>query len=139
MTINVDTSGAQVPKTASAVTDGRIDVWINGAGSAITTGQKKVYVEYPFAGTITAARLIADQSGDVVVDIWKKTFASLPTVADTITASAKPTLSSAQTDEDTTLTGWTTAITAKDIFDFNIDSAATITKLHIILEIEKTV
>ena len=80
----------------------------------ITTGVKG-FVEVPFACTITAATLLstdaAATSGSIVVDIWKDTYANYPpTVADTITASAKPTLSAASKSRDTTLTGWTTAI-----------------------------
>jgi len=111
---------------------------IDGGGSAITTGQKG-HLEIPFACTIQAATLLADQSGSIVIDIWKDTYANFPpTVADTITASAKPTLSSAQKYQDTTLTGWTTAISAGDILAFNVDSAATVTRVTLSLKVIKT-
>jgi hypothetical protein len=99
----------------------------NGA-SALTTGAKKVYVSVPYDCTITRWRIIADQSGSIVFDIWKQTFAAFPpTVAQSITASAKPTLSAAQTAESATLTGWTTAISAGDILEINVDSVTTVT------------
>lgn len=105
-------------------------VVLDGGGSAITTGAKKVYVTVPFDCTITKARLLADQSGSIVVDVWKDTYTNFPpTVADTITASAKPTLSSAQKSEDSTLTGWTTSLSAGDIIEVNVDSASTVTKV----------
>lgn len=108
---------------------------IDGGGSALSTGIKAdVYV--PYACTITAVTLLADQAGDVVVDIWKDSLANYPpTDADSITASAPPTLSSAASGQDATLSGWTTAISAGDTLRFNIDSASTITRLALTLTV----
>lgn len=108
---------------------------IDGGGSALTTGVKAdVYV--PYACTITAVTMLADQSGSCVVDIWKDSYANYPpTVADSITASAKPTISAATKSQDTTLTGWTTSISAGDTLRFNIDSASTLTRLTLALTV----
>jgi hypothetical protein len=115
-------------------------VTIGDGSTVLTTGAKKIYEKIPYSGAITKVTLQADQVGDVVVDIWKKTYgAAVPTVADTITASAKPTLSSQSTSQDSTLTGWTTAVTAEDVFEINVDSVGTITKLTISLDIDKSV
>jgi hypothetical protein len=109
----------------------------DGGGSAITTGLK-AFLQVPFDCTIIAATLLADLSGDLVIDIWKDTYANHPpTVADTITASAKPTLSSAIKATDSTLTGWTKAITANDILAFNVDSATTVTLAILILSVTR--
>jgi hypothetical protein len=113
-----------------------IGVTVDGAGVAITTGVKG-YIRVPFACTITAVHILADQAGDVVFDVWKDEYVDHPpTVADTITASAKPTLSSADQYEDTTLTGWTTAIAAGDVLGFNVDSAATVTRVTLMLTVD---
>lgn len=113
----------------------QIGLVVDGGGSVLTTGLKG-FKSFPVAGTITRARLLADQSGSIVIDIWKDTYANFPpTVADTITASAKPTLSTAQKSEDTTLTGWTTAVSAGDVFGFNVDSVTTITRILLELTI----
>ncbi len=81
---------------------------IDGGGAAIATGIKGD-LEIPFACTINQVTLLADQSGSIVVDIWKDTYANYPpTGADSITASAKPTISAAAKSQDATLTGWTT-------------------------------
>lgn len=113
----------------------QIGITIDGGGSAITTGIKGDRTS-PWTGTITGVRMLADISGSAVVDIWKDTFANYPpTVADTITAAAKPTISAATKSEDTTLTGWTTSVTAGDTFRFNVDSATTITRLTLELTI----
>jgi hypothetical protein len=112
-----------------------VEFVIDGGGAAITTGIKGD-VEIPDAGTITSVRLLADQSGSIVIDIWKDTYANFPpTDADSITASAPPTISSATKSQDTTLTGWTTSVAAGDILRFNVDSATTITRVTLSLQI----
>ena len=110
----------------------------DGAGAVLATGVKgDLYV--PFACTITGVVMLADVSGSAVIDIWKDSYANYaPTVADTITASAKPTISSGIKSLDTTLTGWTTAIAAGDSLRFNLDSVATITRLTLQLTVSRT-
>lgn len=111
---------------------------IDGGGSAITTGVKGD-IAVDFGCTINQVTLLADQSGSIVVDIWKDTYANYPpTVADTITASAKPTISSTTKAKDSTLTGWTTTISAGDTLRFNVDSATTITRCIVILKVTRT-
>lgn len=111
---------------------------LDGGGIALTTGIKGD-IRVPFNCTINSVTLLADQSGSIVVDIWKDSYANYPpTVADTITASAKPTLSGASKSEDTTLTGWTTTIIAGDTLRINIDSAATLTRVALLLKVTKT-
>lgn len=115
----------------------RIDVQFYNGGSAIGTG---IYQDMlvPFSCVITKATLLADQTGSIVVDIWKNLYSVFPpTVAGTITAAAKPTLSSEVKSQDSTLTGWTTAITAGDILRFNVDSATTVTRVLLQLEVTK--
>lgn len=115
-----------------------IEVVIDGGGSAIATGLKG-FLEVPFDCVVTAWRIVSDASGSIVVDIYKDTYANFPpTVADTITASAKPTLSSAQKNEDSTLTGWTTSFTDGDWLAFNVDSATTVTRVTLSLTVRRT-
>lgn len=114
-----------------------IEYVIDGGGSAITTGVKG-FLEIPYAATINRATVLCDQSGSIVVDVWKDTYANYPpTVADTITASAKPTVSAATKGQVTTLTGWTTAVSAGDIIGLNVDSASTVTRCTISLKVTK--
>lgn len=116
-----------------------INIIIDGGGTAITTGVK-ADVLIPYASTITAARLLADQTGSIVVDIWKDTYANFPpTAGDSITASAKPTLSSGFKYEDTTLTGWTASLTAGDYLRVNVDSATTVTRVVLVLTITRSI
>ena len=107
-------------------------------GGLVLVAASKVRVRVPFACTITAATIVADQSGSAVVDIWKDTYANYPpTVADTITASAKPTLSSAIKNTDSTLTGWTVALAAGDWLFFNLDSITTCTYVRVDLSVTR--
>ncbi|HVP86048.1 MAG TPA: DUF2793 domain-containing protein [Rhizomicrobium sp.] len=111
---------------------------IDGGGSAITTGVKGDLI-IPFDCTIASATVLADQSGSIVIDVWKDTYANFPpTSADSIAASAKPTLSSAAKSQDATLTGWSTAISAGDTLRFNVSSASTVTRVTLILKVVKS-
>lgn len=115
-----------------------IGITIDGGGSAITTGVKG-YINVPYGCTITQATLLADQTGSIVVDVWKDTYANYPpTVADTITAAAKPTISATNKSQDSTLTGWTTSVTTGDVIGFNVDSCTTITRATLVLKVNRT-
>lgn len=108
---------------------------VNGGGSVISTGIAG-QLSFSFACTILGWTLLADQSGSVVVDIWKVPFASYPpTDTNTIVASLPPTITGAQAAASTTLTGWTTTVAANDTMMFNIDSVTSITNLTIALTI----
>jgi hypothetical protein len=113
---------------------------IDGGGSAITTGVKGDLGPFDFAGVVEAWTALADQSGSIVVDIWKDSYANFPpTVADTITGAEKPTISAATKGQDTSLaagTGW--AIAVGDIWRFNVDSAATVTRVTLSFKVRRT-
>ncbi len=112
-------------------------VIIDGNGAPFSTGIK-AYLQIPFNATITSVTLLADQTGSVVVDIWKDTYANYPpTVADSICGASKPTITSSNKYTDSTLTGWTKAITANDVLAFNIDSVTSIVKLTISLTLAR--
>jgi hypothetical protein len=107
---------------------------IDGGGVAITTGVKGD-VEIGFAGTITAWRLFADQTGSIVIDTWKDTYANFPpTVGDTMWGT-KPTLSSAVKAE---ATGLSIAVAAGDIIRVNVDSASTVTRVTLSFTMTKS-
>jgi len=131
-------TGGSYPSTAQQLYNSRIRtiavVMDNGDYPLVAGKIVRVKVDYPC--TIQSAELVADQSGSAVVDIWKKAYSSLPaTVANTITASAKPTLSAALKYQDATLTGWTKTIAAGEYLYFKLDSSSTITALTISLKV----
>ncbi len=107
-------------------------------GSTIATGIK-AYRRIPFACRIVKATVLLEQSGSIVWDIWKDTYANYPpTVADTITASAKPTVTTATKSEDSTLTGWTRSIAAGDVLGVKVDSITTAAWSALILDVQRT-
>lgn len=107
--------------------------FIDGQGSAVSTGFAGV-VDVQFDGELIAGYLLLDQSGSIVVDVWRDTFANYPpTNADTITAGAELTISSATNVEDSILSGWTKRFTKGDVFGFNVDSITTATWCYVSL------
>lgn len=111
-----------------------INFVIDGGGSVVATGSKG-FCMVDFAGTIQSWTIVADQSGSAVVDVKRATYSGFPTTS-SIAGTAKPTLSSAQKNQNTSLSGWgNTAIAAGDVLEFNVDSAATVTKLLIAIKI----
>lgn len=115
-----------------------ISFTIDGGGSTITTGVKG-FVTIPFACTITDMWMLGDQTGSIVVDVWKKAFTTtLPAVGNTITSSDVPTISSAITVHDSTLTGWTTSVSAGDMMGFNVNSVTTMQRVTITLGCKAT-
>jgi hypothetical protein len=110
-----------------------IEFVMDGGGSAITTGVKG-FLEIPFNCTIQRVTLLADQSGSIVVDVQTCAYSGFPTTS-SIAASDLPTLSSAQKSQDSTLTGWSTSLTAGNIIAFKVNSATTVTRVTISLEV----
>lgn len=109
----------------------------DNVGNEVETGIKGD-IHVPFACTITEVRLFADQTGSIVVDLWKDTYANYPpTDADSITASAVPTISAATKSEDTTLSGWTTSVAAGDVIRVNVDSVTDVTRFTLALTVKR--
>jgi hypothetical protein len=114
-----------------------INFVIDGGGSAITTGIKGD-LQVDFACTISSWTLLADQSGSIVVDIWRDTLGNFPpTDADAMPGAGKePTITTATNATDTTITDWTSDdITAGDILRINVDSCTTIQRCTLVLKV----
>lgn len=116
----------------------QLSVVLDGGGAVLATGAF-VDVRFEFACTIQGWAIYADPSGSIQFDLWKVAHASFPpNVGNTITASAKPAISSTTKGASTILTGWTTAIAAGDVIRFRVDSATTVTKATIALKLQRT-
>lgn len=103
-----------------------IEFVIDGGGSAIAANVQ-MDLEIPFGFEITAWTVLADQSGSIVIDVWKDTYANYPpTVADEMAASNHPTITTSTKGQDTSLTWTSTTVTANDIIRINVDSCTTI-------------
>lgn len=109
----------------------------DGAGASLITNTK-TEIRVPFSGTITKATLLGKpgESGNIVIDVQKSTFAGYDTTA-SICGGAKPTIIGTNKAENNTLVGWTTAFSVGDCFVFNIDSVTSFTQVTLILDIIK--
>lgn len=115
---------------------------IDGGGNLIATGLKG-YLQFDFACVISGVTLLADQTGSIVVDIWKTAYSTFnpgthPVVGDTITGASVPTISADVKYQDTTLTGWTTIINAGDVIAYNVNSVATIERVTVDLKVTRS-
>jgi hypothetical protein len=96
-----------------------VGVTVDGGGSVVTTGVKG-YMAAKQTGTITAWTVMADQAGDVEFDVTLDTPGVTYPPTTSIVAAAPPALSAADYGTDNTLSGWTTAVTAGQVFGFEV-------------------
>lgn len=112
-----------------------IGITVDGGGAAITTGVKG-YIVAGFSGTIVGWDIVANASGSIVVDVWKSGTGTIPTVANTIAGTEKPTLATQQINSDLALSTWSsTAVTKGDVIGFNVDSATTVSRVTLTLRV----
>lgn len=118
-----------------------IIVVADGMGSEITPGAPSIlYLPMQnYKAIIMGWTVIGDAAaGSIVWDVWKAPYPTIPTVADTITAAAKPTLAAAQINQATDVNTWTDVLIAEnDILAFQVDSVADNTRSTLILSIAK--
>lgn len=133
--IPINRGGTNFKVTVNALTrTAAIQFAIDGGGSTPSTGVKG-QISIPLACTLTGWVITSDVSGSAVVDVLRSTYSGFPSTS-SIAGSAKPTLSSAQKNENLTLTGWgSTAISAGDIIQFNLNSVTTVTRINITLNV----
>lgn len=111
---------------------------IDGGGTVLTTGVHGD-LEIPYNCTIERVTLLADQTGDVEIDLFVDTFANYPpVVGDSIVAAAPPTITTDDNSQDATLTGWTTALASGSTIRYNINSVTIIERVTIALLVRKT-
>jgi hypothetical protein len=135
----LDDANAAAQRSTLGVDTLQVSVMLGDGTNVISTGVVPGDLYFKFPVTITEWILSADASGSIVLDLWVDSYANFPpTVADTITASAKPTLSSASKNKSSTLTGWTTAIPADRFMRLNVDSVATIKRAVLTLVLTRT-
>jgi hypothetical protein len=120
------------PPTAT----GCIGVSLDGQGGKVKPGFIQSIV-IPYNCTINKWYLVSDRVGSIVLDVWKKA-GGLPTVADTITGSEKPTLNYATSNSDVDLTTWTTSVSAGDVITFYVESCVLCQKATLSLLVTKT-
>ncbi len=116
---------------------GALTFSVDGGGAAISSGTKRCTTA-AYAATITGWSIAASQTSSIQFDIWKTSFSgSLPTISNTIVASAPPLISSAVTGTSTTLTSWTTSIAANDLICAYVTSASTATWANLKVQVTR--
>jgi hypothetical protein len=138
---NVPSGAGAIPiANLSALSSGVINFIIDGGGEAISTGIKgDIYI--PFACTLSAWTILADQSGAIKIDIWKDSYANFPPDNDdSITDGKEPEIAASATKaQDTDIADWSgEAITAGDSLRINVDSCTTITRCVLALNYTRT-
>jgi hypothetical protein len=130
---NITLKASGTPSSNSLIRS--IGAGFDGGGSALTSGATATtYFTVPFACTLTAFNITVD-TGTITFDVWKiASGTAIPTVANTITAAALPAISTGTAVHSTTLTGWTTAVSANNIFGININAVSGATKASLVLQ-----
>jgi hypothetical protein len=110
----------------------------DGGGSAIATGKVKGYFTYPSAATITGWNITLD-TGTCTIKVWKvASGTAVPTAANSINTSGVA-ISSGTAVHSAVVTDFTTtAVSANDIFAYNIEALSGATELSFNLELTKT-
>jgi len=126
--------------TISAVTYSNIKASISatfdGQGGVLSTGSTS-YITMTHSGNFKGWYILSPISGNLIIDVWKAAGA-IPTVANSIAGTEKPTLTSQTVNSDTNLTTWTTTSFAQgDIVALQISSASTVTYANIVLQTTK--
>jgi hypothetical protein len=107
-----------------------VGVTFDGNGSTPTVGSIG-YVVCPFVGEVESWSIVANASGSAVVDVWKAAGA-IPTNANSIAGTGKPTLASQQLNSDPGIANWTTySVAASDVFGFELESVSTCTRVTV--------
>ena len=110
------------------VNEDSFGIVVDGAGTAITTGSKGVrYI--PFDCTVTGWDIRSDISGSCVFDV-KRSGTSLA-------GTEKPTLTASTSNQDLSLSTWTTSLLTGDVVEFVVDSASTLTRATLTILVTK--
>lgn len=111
--------------------------WV-GSSAAIDAGSANdVVIRVPRACTIKEVTLMGLVSaGTCTVDIWKSSFGSFPpTLGGDITGGTPPQISSGNTFANSTLSGWTTGLSAGDVLRFHLVACSVFTSLICLLRV----
>ncbi len=115
---------------------GSFGITVDGSNSVLTSGVKG-YIIIPYNATITSWAIVGNNSGDCIVDIWRGSNYSIPTISDSITGTEKPNLNSQQINSSDSITSWVKDIFINDVISFNIVSATNISRINLIITVIK--
>jgi hypothetical protein len=115
---------------------------IDGSGLVLSTGFKGA-LEVPFNCTINGFTMLADQSGNVAIQINKDTYTNALTTFTPLLNTGANTINLVNQikNTSTTLTNWNTTINTSDILTYNVSSILSptnITRLSVCLKVTKS-
>lgn len=107
--------------------------FVGSAGAAVALPLNDVAIVFPAACTIKRVTILTTGgTGSCVVGVWKVAIGSFPpTSANDITGGVSPAISGAVDYDNSTLTGWTTSISAGDTMMFHLASTSTFTSITV--------
>jgi hypothetical protein len=110
-----------------------LGAYFEGLGNTVVLVDSIVYTRAKSAMTISGWSIVAEGSSPTcTIDIFKiATGTTLPSAS--ICASALPALATGNALKSTTLTGWTTSVSADDMLAFKVTACANATKIQIVL------
>ena len=121
-------AGASAKTLDDLVSQGAWRVSFDGQGNVLDSAAPKAYRPVGAAGTIAQVALVGDVSGSVTVKRYTPSGGALGS-ATTLGTIA---LSSAVHNRDTTLSGWTTSVSAGDVLEISIGGTiASLTHLDV--------
>jgi hypothetical protein len=98
------------------------------AGNSIIQAGTKAYITVPTNGTITGWTVLGNNQGDIQFTVALTNFATFP-AATTISGGEVPALASEYSNRSSTLSGWTTALSAGDILEVGVVGTPTMVTL----------
>ncbi|MCK5012225.1 MAG: hypothetical protein KAS66_00235 [Candidatus Omnitrophica bacterium] len=109
-------------------------------GNILATGEyAHLEITIPYGIDIYEAQILGDQTGSIVIELWADSYANYPpTVADKITATDPPTVTSAIKSKDTDVSSWDHAQPADTKIRPNIVSNTAFTDVKLIIKYNKT-
>ena len=98
---------------------------------------QKIMMSVSSAATLSRYTILADASGSVTFSVKKSTYAAYPGSLADITGGANAVITTAQKAQDSTLTGWTTALADNDCVEVEITALTTATNVTLCLKADK--
>lgn len=113
---------------------------IGDGQTVIPTGRHNLIDQLPFDFNITRARLqsVLGDTGSIVVDLETYTPGPAPTFT-SITSATPPTITASDNSDNSTLTGWTKALSSGQGITAEVVSVSTFKEIGLILEGKRTV
>ena len=118
---------------------GTIQIDLIGGGAPLPVGVLAGQVRVPYACQIIGWELVANDTGLIVVDVMKDSYANFPpTSGDSITGGNPPTITASNKAQSANLTGWATALNSGDYIRVNVVTISFITNATLTLRVQRS-